>query len=185
MSASNLPPLRPQWEEDRVRRYLAEAGLGTAPLALLGVRGYYRDSMGQKGANDRGIYDDAMFVVTPTACVAFNANTDPSVRRPGIAVLAPGVWEYQLGIHGMSKPVKRRYRALIQARPVTVVRDGGKVETGMFGINIHRGSLTTTSSEGCQTIPPAQWVSFFGLVEQVMGEQGMASVPYVLVEAQG
>jgi hypothetical protein len=30
-------------------------------LALLAVRGCFRDSMGEPGKNDRGIYDDAVF----------------------------------------------------------------------------------------------------------------------------
>jgi lysozyme len=64
------------------------------------------------------------------------------------------------------------------------VRDGGKVETGYFGINIHRGSDTTTSSLGCQTVPPKQeqWNSFRQLVKSEMKRFGVKKFQYVVVE---
>jgi hypothetical protein len=36
-------------------------------FALLGVRGYYLRTMGKPKINDRGMYDDAIILVTPTA----------------------------------------------------------------------------------------------------------------------
>lgn len=143
-------------------------------LIIVGVRGYYRDTMGAVGENDRGLYDDAMFVVGPTEFEAFNANTDPSKVRKGsgvgagkgMAVLKPGIWRaYQFGKH------KQQYEALIQTGgKVTVVRDHAIEpydDTGRFGINIHRGGNTTTSSEGCQTLPPEQWTRFIQRTTQI------------------
>ncbi|HET8777991.1 MAG TPA: hypothetical protein VFN76_10060 [Candidatus Limnocylindria bacterium] len=174
-----LPTARPQITRDEVKRILALSAV-TEVVALLGIRGYYRDTMGVSGANDRGIYDDAIIVVSPTAFVTFNANTDPSVARTGIAVLAPGVWFYTRGLHGITK--EHPYPALVQAKPVTVVRDGGKTETGYFGINIHRGSRTSTSSLGCQTLYPDQWDSFYGLVSGEMTRHNTPEIPYCLID---
>lgn len=137
------PPSRPRQPESLTRELLSGVD---AKVKLLGVRGYYQDTMGAVGKNDRGIYDDAIFLVTPTGYAAFNANTDPSVTRTGVAVLKPGLWLYKIGIHGLNKPKPKRYKALVQAAPVTVTRDGQGDDTGWFGINIHRGSETTTSS---------------------------------------
>jgi hypothetical protein len=171
------------------------------PLLIVGIRGFYRD-MGQPGMNDRGIYDDAIFIVSPNVTASFNANTDPSKVRigqgtgatKGMASLAPGFWPvYKFDLH------KGRYLALCQrAGPVTVLRDG-KAEAyedrGNLGINIHKGGYSTTGSEGCQTIPPDQWPAFIELAQseavrlfgtefrdgRIVGQSPV--IPYVLLEA--
>jgi len=174
-----VPPKRPLQSLNDTRKILENHGV-TAAVSLLGVRGYYRDSLGIPGQNDRGIFDDAIFVVSPAAYASFNANTDPSITRPGMAVLAAGLWRYKRGNHN-SKTVGP-YPALRQAAPVTVRRDGGSEETGMFGINIHRGGRTTTGSEGCQTIFRDQWDAFIHLVYGELERHAQAEVPYLLVE---
>lgn len=151
-------------------------------VALLGVRGYYLDSMGKKGANDRGIYDDAIFIVGPGFYASFNANSDPSIFRKAVAVLKKGLWQYQIGIHGLSKPAHLRYKALVQAAKVTVVRDQVGDDTGYFGINIHKGGANTTSSIGCQTIRPDLWPAFISQIESEMKKTGQKTVPYLLME---
>lgn len=193
MSEKKLPNSRPQLPAADVRKIVSAKTSVKAPL-LLGIRGYYRDSMGQPGANDRGIYDDAMFLVTADQVTAFNANTDPSIRRKRIASLRPGVWAYETGFHGISRG--NPYPALRQAGDVTVIRDdlGGEF-TGQFAINIHRGGVNSTSSEGCQTIPPSQWREFIGAVYGALGVPAGAEgakrrkkIVYVLVtraEAEG
>ena len=50
--------------------------LAKHPLVVAGVRGYYKNAMGAPGVNDRGIYDDAIFVYTPSVMAAFNGNAD-------------------------------------------------------------------------------------------------------------
>lgn len=177
-----VPAARPEMPRSMAQLFLKHQGV-EGP-ALIGRRGYYRDTMGVKGKNDRGIYDDAISLLTPTAYVTFNANCDPSRARPGIAVLNPGVWLYKLGIHGLSKPKSRQYPALVQAAKVTVTRDKRGEDTGFFGINIHRGGYTTTSSEGCQTIYPDQWAAFFELVKSEMTRHGLKTIPYVLTERE-
>jgi len=187
---SIVPAARPEMPRTVAELWLRRAGV--ALPALLGRRGYYRDTMGRKGKNDRGIYDDAIFLVTPTAFVSFNANVDPSTARDGMAVLEAGVYHYRIGVHGLSKPKKKRYKALVQASDVTVLRDdlddpdrdGPERDVGRFGINIHKGGFTTTSSLGCQTIHPDQWESFITLVEAEMRRHGVATISYLLTQRE-
>lgn len=135
------------------------------PITIAGVRGYYLDTMGATGKNDRGIYDDAIFLVTPDVFLACNGNTDPSKGRPGMATLQPGFYPcYRFDLHhGKIKT----YEAICQrAGPVTIIRQGKPgTQTGAFGINIHRGGFWTTGSEGCQTVPPSQWDGFYALAK--------------------
>lgn len=183
-----LPPARPEMGRHAAEQLLHALDVDITRPALLGRRGYYRDTMGAPGVNDFGIYDDAIMLVSPTAYVTFNANCDPSRHHPGVAVLKAGVWRYRVGIHGLSRPRARQYQALVQAAPVTVVRDpdAGHHErwedTGEFGINIHRGGVTTTSSEGCQTIPPMQYDAFLELVKLELRRFRATEIPYALTE---
>jgi hypothetical protein len=165
-----VPSKRPELGRDAVEDFLQDAGVDLAKPALVGRRGYYRDTMGKAGVNDLGIYDDAMFVVSPSDFASFNANVDPSRQRPGMATLVSGVWRYKIGTHNISKDpaTHPRYTALVQAGEVTVHRDGIGNDTGWFGINIHKGGYTGTSSEGCQTIHPDQWSDFISLVQREM-----------------
>jgi lysozyme len=198
MSPAIVPGAKPRLSSTELRRRLDPFGIDRAahPVVVVGIRGYYRDTLGKPGLNDRGIYDDALFIDTPDATAAFNGNTDPSVIRKGsgrgpkkgIATLKPGAWfVHQFGKH------KGQYLALCQrAGLVTVTRDGNPPydDTGHFGINIHRGSYTGTSSEGCQTIHPSQWDSFIAMtVDQAKrfhgGSWAAVVIPYILLQGQG
>lgn len=154
------------------------------PVVILGIRGYFKKTLGNPLANDRGIYDDALFIVTPDCFAGFNANTDPSYEKPGIATLKPGMYLYKIGQHGISGP--NPYEALRQYGNVTVIRDGGKEETdssnNRFFINIHRGGYGTTSSLGCQTIHPDQWPAFLATVKSELKQYKQEIIPYVLIE---
>lgn len=169
---------RPRRKREEVAKQLLKAGVQDQ-VALVGCRGYYRKSADD---NERGVYDDAIFIITPESFVAFNANVDPSVFRPRIATLQKGLWRYKVGIHGLSRPASQQYTALVQAAEVTVSRDQAEPETGWFGINIHRGSNSGTSSLGCQTIPPAQWPAFISMVQSELKRYGQKTIPYLLVD---
>ena len=182
-----MPEITPRLSRDELHARIAAAGhvidRAKYPLIVVGIRGYYLNTMGVVGANDRGIYDDALFIDTPNATVAFNANVDPSVTRLGMAVLKPGLYYvHRFDLH------KGQYMALCQrAGEVTVARDYQADETGFFGINIHRGGINTTSSLGCQTVVPAQWDGFINLAiseaKRFYGNKWkVTTVPYVLLE---
>lgn len=179
--AVSSPSARPQATAQELREILAGRYV-TDKVAVVAIRGYYRDSMGKPGQNDRGIYDDALFIVSPDYFRAFNGNTDPSVARKGIATLVPGLYRYLPGIHGISRPKAQQYPAFRQHTAVTVARDGGGKESGQFGINIHRGSRNSTSSEGCQTIHPDQWEEFRGALNRELAQYGQRTFPYLLIE---
>lgn len=183
LSASILIELLDPYKVDRTKY----------PLIIVGIRGYYRNQMGAPEVNDRGIYDDAIFIHTPQALVAYNGNTDPSKYRAGagmdtekgMASLNNGVWyAHRFDFH------KGEYLALCQREgKVSVTRDGNPpyIDTGYFGINIHKGGFNTTSSEGCQTIHPSQWDSFIQLAEDQAKRYYSSSwrsevIPYVLLE---
>lgn len=153
-----------------------------APVVIVGVRGYYKKMGPDAGENDINIYDDALFVWSTNGHMSFNANTDPSVRRPRVAKLKVGVWHYRLGTHNITKAKSRQYPALVQAAPVTVLRQGGGEDTGWFGINIHRGGRTTTSSLGCVTLPVSQWDGFYNLIRAEMLRAKVSRVPFILTE---
>jgi len=95
--------------------------------------------------------------------------TDPStsflkspINIKGAAVLKSGQYKdaYQLGLH------RGKYEALIQAKPVTVIRDNDRnalinyfapTQTGLYGINIHKSTkgknnedIIGLDSAGCQ-----------------------------------
>lgn len=179
-----VPKTRPQMGREEVERLLREVECSNYPVKLLGVRGYYKKTMGDPAKNDRGIYDDALFLVSPAVFRSFNANTDPSVHRQGIAVLKQGIYWYKIGLHGVSTP--HPYEALRQWSRVTVVRDGRGEQTDTaeapFYTDIHKGGFHTTSSLGCQTIYPEQWEEFLELTKKELNVYNQVLLPYRLLE---
>ena len=190
-----LPQSRPNpsWKLLRLRMERAGhdiATLLTKPLFCVGLRGLFSLTIGAPG-NDLNAYDDALYIVRPKkdgldpTVTSFNFNTDPT--RYGwnagagkyMARLKPGAYKMRRRLHG------GRYWAYGQdGSPMTVERidSTGKIratETGDFGIDLHPGGHTTTSSEGCQTLPPEdQWPEADALLRSING----AWFPYVLLE---
>jgi len=105
----------------------------------------------------------------------YKATTDPGtfwLNNPsfeqGTAILAQGQYKdsWAIGKHHGA------YDALVQVRPITVIRDydrdtvldfnNGRIQTGMFGINIHRAERSGTTkfinkySAGCQVFQTAE-----------------------------
>lgn len=122
----------------------------------------------------------------------FKATTDPGLyyltnpmQTYGTAILKEGQYRkaYQLGLH------QNRYKALIQAQPLTIIRDfnkdnyldftTGRETTGLYGINIHRAMLNGETiqvnkwSAGCQVFANSyQFDVFISLCEQSAGIYG-------------
>ena len=121
-------------------------------------------------ANEKNKFDDTIYVVDGVIMHVFTGTTNPGthwlknlLNRKGAAVLKPGQYvdSWKIGLH------QGKYEALVQAKPITVYRDGDKddlaeeqgvEDTGMFGINIHRANPSAISSiidkwsAGCQVL---------------------------------
>lgn len=190
-----LPLYRPQQREAVTLAVLDSFADLTPParrrdrVRVLIVRGYYRDSMGRKGANDRALYDDAVLVVSPEGVQPFNGNSDPAVYRKRVATLkAPQAIRYRPGLHGFSRPAGP-YPAFRQDSDVTVIRDGAGEDrdsaAGRFWINLHRGGANGTSSLGCLTVPPHQWDEFHKLLTGLLDKHGQGTFFVTLVEYAG
>jgi lysozyme len=184
------PKTRPRITAQDVEEIARKHGVKDS-VAIVGIRGYYLRTLGDPKKNDRGIWDDCIAVISPTAFAAYNGNTDPSFWRKGIASLVEGVHKYRKGKHGISRG--NPYPALRPANPsesLPVTRDGQLGRSQGVAINIHRGgsinsvSQSVTSSLGCQTIPREQWPSFVNLVYGEMDRYGQKVIPYVLTSAQ-
>lgn len=180
-----LPPVPPDLTRTEALAMLRAAGYGGDGPVLLGRRGYYRDTMGAPGRNDRGLYDDVIALVAPDVYAAWPANTDPSAPDTGtrLATLLPGIYVFRPGLHHPGTP--HAYRCLVQGGPFTVRRDTGVIESGEFYIHLHRGGYTTTGSEGCQTLHPDHWPQAHGddadgLIPRVMRRYRLLTIPYVL-----
>lgn len=131
----------------------------------------------------------------------FPATTDPGtywLQNPmnpqGTAILKQGqyIGSHAMGLH------RGKYIALVQQRPVTVIRDydrnavldfnNGREDTGLFGINIHRASETGTTkivdhySAGCQVFASVtDFVLFLSLCERHKGLYGN-NFTYTLID---
>lgn len=158
----------------RVKEILKEFGftLYTKPyqLNIVGLR--------SKNVNSNSFDDEIhVFYTKPDGkwnYHIFPATTDPGtfwLNNPsypqGTAILAQGQNRdaYSIGLH------RGKYEALVQVKPVTVIRDydrdaildfdNGSKETGNFGINIHRAESTGATqlidqySAGCQVFKDA------------------------------
>lgn len=172
----------------------AKKEFGDKPLPqtfVLMDRAYYDRSMGGPG-NDVGMYDDAGFIVSALGFSSWNANTDPS--RYGwnagagkyMARLKPGIYTFRRLKHHASRP--DGYMAFGQGdNPVTVerIRADGSVavtETGCYGINLHRGGINGTSSEGCLTIPAEQWPAFDKTLSSILDKTDTKEFTLILID---
>lgn len=175
---SIVPSSRPQQTRDETIAILAQHGITDIDKTyLLGVRGYYKDSMGKKGQNDQAMYDDALFVISPDTFKSYNFNTDPQKAGLKKAKLDAGTYDFYKGLH------KKKYNAL---RPypegvsLPCTRDGVKSMCG--ATNIHKGGFNDTFSEGCQTIYPSQYDEAMKLIYTEMTKHDQKTIKYVLIE---
>ncbi len=131
----------------------------------------------------------------------YKVTTDPGtfwLRNPmqpqGTAILAQGQYKgaYRIGLH------QGKYKALVQSKPITVIRDydrdakldfkNGTKSKGMYGINIHRASLNGITkqvdkySAGCQVFSNInEFKEFLILCEKHLSLYGN-SFTYTLID---
>ena len=176
---------KPGITRDRALALIAKHGLDLEKekVILIGVRGYFLNTMGRRGQNDYGIFDDAFIWLDLEKCYTYNGNTDPSRQYHRVATLKAGIWTYLKGIHPLSRP--GGYPAFRQAEEVTVERYGAKDDTGWFGINIHKGGVNNTSSAGCQTLVAGLWDAFKDWGYGRLDKYQKKTFKYLLVENDG
>ncbi|MDR3046596.1 MAG: hypothetical protein LBU51_03155 [Bacteroidales bacterium] len=129
------------------------------------------------------LFDDYIYVSYKDVFRTYPCTTDPGsyyMQMPkdgnakGVAVLKPNQYidTWQFGLH------KGQYKALVQAKPVTVYRDANtnniidytKEDTGLFGINIHKAGNNSAKidnwSAGCQVFKiEADFSNFINICE--------------------
>ena len=134
----------------------------------------------------------------------YDCTTDPGthwveniMRKDGVAILKPGQYK---GSHIIRKH-QGRYEALGQDRPVSVYRDDNRdqwynlyeesVQTGLFGINIHRATKYANKkstqvdkwSAGCQVIAANNdWREFMSICRKARNTWGNRFT-YTLLES--
>ncbi|MCD9019142.1 hypothetical protein [Parachryseolinea silvisoli] len=131
----------------------------------------------------------------------FNATTDPGtfwlnnpLYEQGTAILATGQYvdAYALGMH------RGLYEALVQVKPVTIIRDynrdsvldfnNGVRQTGFFGINVHRAESSGTTqainkySAGCQVFQTADDFATFIAVSKLHIDRHGNLITYSLID---
>lgn len=135
-------------------------------LNVIGVRNpkntsplKFEDQIAYFYYDDNGNINGKVAPATTSPSVYFLEN--PMVSA-GTAILKQGQYKdsYSLGLH------RGKYEALVQSKPVTVIRDNdrnkfinffAKTTTGLYGINIHRATVKQNiqyieaDSAGCQT----------------------------------
>jgi len=150
-----------QYTVDELKKEFTRLGYQFPKFHLVGIR---------SKANKPNEFDDLIGLVEDTRVSWYTATTNPGtywlknlLNPKGTAVLKPGQYldSWKLGLH------KGKYKALVQAKPITVFRDGDKdiiaeetsvTDKGLFGINIHRANPSAISrfidkwSAGCQVL---------------------------------
>jgi len=129
----------------------------------------------------------------------FKATTDPGtywLKNPlqpqGTAILSQGQYAYQIGLH------QGKYKALVQAEPVKIIRDydrnakldflNGQREAGFFGINIHRAfakgkaKIVDKFSAGCQVFANIRDFDFFMKLAESHGKLYGNKFTYTLLD---
>ena len=174
---------------------------GEYNLNIIGVR--------HKGSKVTNKFDDCIVVIYNTATEKnikkiFMATTLPGMKAmkhpmasKGTAILKPGQYRgaYKVGYH------KGKYKALVQAKPLPVYRDGNKdetfdlkptaIDTGIFGINIHKAGDSTNGSTyvdgwsyGCQVFQKnIDFSAFMRLVDRANSIYGN-SFTYTLINEE-
>jgi hypothetical protein len=166
-------------------------------LNIVGIRNTsttpnkFDDTMYVFWKDDKNLWQGKFYTVTTDPGTYWLKNP---MSKLGAAILKEGQYvdAYKIGLH------KGEYKALVEQKPVTVIRDydrnavldfnNGKEEKGNFGINIHRAGAKGSSinvdkwSAGCQVFENADdFANFLTLAEKHSGLYGN-NFTYTLVD---
>lgn len=131
----------------------------------------YSDNIAYFWFDNNGDLQGNIAEATTTPGVQYlNNPLEDAAQSGGTAIMKQGQYinAYQIGIH------RGKYEALVQVKPVTVIRDNdrnsilnyfGQTSTGLYGINIHRSTASYAAednigydSAGCQVF---RWIDDF------------------------
>jgi lysozyme len=209
-----IPKNRPQQDRDWVvcelNKFLKKEKALDAwdgkELIIFGMEGYFLDSMGGKGKNDRSIVDDAIALISGDFFAIFNANLDPNGYRPGHGHGgSKGMGSIHYGVHRKAYQIgkhKSIYPALRQVGEIIVRRDADHnvpkkdlifidnqkyyLEVGSHqAMNHHPMGPSSTSSIGCQTLPIPQWPEYIGGIVRESKRLGQRQFTYVKARVRG
>jgi len=185
---------------DALKRVIEEKGY----VWFSGSKPFDLNIVGIRNLNAVNAFDDTICVAyldieKRKRIIHFPATTDPGLfylKNPmnasGTAILKEGQYRgaYRLGKH-------KGYTALVQIKPVSVYRDvnkdgkydfNGKIDTGLFGIDIHRAlefdiaKTVDKFSAGCQVIQsPDDFAYLIALVKRQKQFLGTDIVTYTLI----
>jgi hypothetical protein len=135
-----------------------------APVRLLGVRNV------DGGDPDWGVgdYEGRLYTVIGGKIEAWPLRTLPNTWRNGRAKYATGqVIKLRAGDHKISLPPgnPRRHRALRQARPARIYRQGEGYSLANIAANLHRGPY----SIACQVVPPGPFDTLRDRIYRALG----------------
>lgn len=186
-----------------------EVDRGRFPIVAFGFRRHCDPACAGNSTAGRddggGEYRDTIGLITPERFIVCEGSTGPAAASgacEGRATLIPGFHPmWRLDLH------KGLYRAFCQRQAECVVhRDGtsdyrpgcrhegwglclgGGLWRGWFGINLHRGSRTGISNDGCQIVPEPDWTTLITLAVHEarriwQDEWDQRTIPYVLIDA--
>jgi hypothetical protein len=153
---------------DEVKKLDYEIDSRPYKLNVVGIRNpnvavpeNYEDNIAYFYYDNNGNLQGKIAEATTTPSVYY-LNTPIAGSSGGTAIMKQGQYKnaYAIGMH------KGKYEALVQVKPITVIRDDdrnsilnyfGKTYTGLYGVNIHRSTASYASqdkigfdSAGCQ-----------------------------------
>lgn len=171
-------------ETDKIAKYFFPKVI--PELLVIGVRGYFLNSVGKKNANDTGWDDGIIVYENGTLIKTFNGNTDPSKVNSDLAMLDTGVYQFAKGTHKNRIKAFRAYPEGVRLKCKRQNRNGVWKESLCSAINFHDGGLSDTWSAGCQTIinqgKQKQFDEFRDLVYKLMTKHTLKTFTYLLIE---
>jgi hypothetical protein len=177
-----------KYKIEELQLQFTKLGYKWLPFQILGIR---------SKADSPNKFDDLIGLIEKDNITWFTGTTNPGIHwlknllnPKGAALLKPNQYldTWKLALH------QGKYEALCQRKPVTVYRDSNKnnfseetsvVDTGLFGINIHRANPSVISSiidkwsAGCTVLNDPTDFNF--LIKRCK-ESGLKDFSYVLLK---